>query len=378
MSQYNLIATCAFGLEALVAVELKILEFTELKIENGRICFKGDEYSIVKCNLHLRCADRILIQMAEFRAYDFEQLFQGVKKIEWENFIPENGKIHVIGKTLKSKLMSVSDCQAITKKAIIESMKRKYSESWFKEDGPVYKIEVALLKDIATITIDTSGNGLHKRGYRKESGIAPLKETLAAALVYLSKWSPSRILADPFCGSGTIPIEALLIGQNIAPGLNRDFVSESWPNITKKIWSKMRAEAQSKILNNKITIYASDIDLKILRIAKENAANIGLEDQIIFQKKPFEEFSSKDKYGCIITNPPYGERLEDKASVKDIYSKIGTVFNRLEDWSFFLLTAEEHFDKYFKRAVSKKRKLYNGKIKCYLHQYFGKFPPGNN
>lgn len=373
--EYTLIATATFGLESIVAKELEDLGYDELEVENGKVTFKGDETDIALCNIWLRTADRVLIRMGEFKAESFEELFQGTKAVEWGEFIPEDGKMHVVGKSIKSKLFSVPDCQSIVKKAVVEKMKEHYRRDWFEEDGPVYKIEVALLKDIATLTIDTSGAGLHKRGYRELAGEAPLKETLAAALVLLSRWEPSRILADPFCGSGTIAIEAALIGKNIAPGLNRSFVSESWPLIPKDIWDEAREFARKRISKEDFRILASDIDGNILRTAKENAAKAGVSDLIAFQKLPMQEFSSKKKYGCIICNPPYGERLGELKEVECLYKEMGKVFGELDEWSFFILTSHPEFQKLYGRKATKNRKLFNGRIQCYYYQYFGALPP---
>ncbi len=370
MSRYTLIATSAFGLEAVVASELRRLGYRDLKTEDGKVIFTGDERDIARCNLWLRCADRVLMKMAEFKAMDFEELYQGALAVPWEKLIPEDGKMHVTGKSIRSKLHSVPDCQSIVKKAVVEAMKRKYKRSKFSESGPVFKIEIALLKDNAILTIDTSGNGLHKRGYAEKRGEAPLRETLAAALVLLSKWGPSRILADPLCGSGTIAIEAALIGSNIAPGLRRSFASETWSWIPQKIWISLREEAKSAIRANELTIYASDIEDRVFKQARENAKKAGVEEKIIFQKKPIEEFSSKKKYGCIICNPPYGERLGDKKIAEKLYKKIGQIFSKLDTWSFFILTSHPEFQKYFGRNATKNRKLYNGKIKCYFYQYY--------
>ncbi len=377
MSLYTLIATTSFGIESIAARELQSLGYDDLKLENGRVTFTGDERDIVKCNLWLRCADRLLLKMTEFRALDFEELYQGVLQIPWEKLIPENGKMHVVGKSIKSKLFSVPDCQSITKKAVVEAMKRKYSRSQFPEDGPVYKIEVALLKDTVTITVDTSGAGLHKRGYRQGKGDAPLRETLAAALVLLSRWTPDRIFSDPLCGSGTIAIEAALIGRNIAPGLNRAFAAEEWPSIPKKIWKTLRDEARESIKDSPLSILASDIDKNVFRKARENAANAGVADDITFQKKPVDEFSTKKKYGCIICNPPYGERLGDRKQAEKLYKSMGKAFTRLDTWSYFILSAHPEFQKHFGEISTKNRKLYNGKIKCYLYQYFGPLPGMN-
>lgn len=372
--KYSLIATSTFGLEGVVAKELRDLGYEDIVVDNARVLFSGDERDIARCNLWLRTADRVIIKMTEFKAETFEELFQGTLAIEWGDFIPSNGKMHVVGKSIKSKLFSVSDCQSIVKKAIVEAMKRKYKMSWFDEDGPVYKIEVALLKDIVTLTIDTSGAGLHKRGYRELAGEAPLKETLAAALVLLSRWEPSRILADPFCGSGTIPIEAALIGKNIAPGLYREFASEEWPQIPKRIWNEVRNEAKEKINDLEFRILASDIDGGILKTARGNAQKAGVDNLIAFQKISFEEFSSKKKYGCIISNPPYGERLGEIRQVERMYKKMGEVFYNLDTWSYFILTSHPEFQRIFGRKADKNRKLYNGKLQCYYYQYFGPLP----
>lgn len=372
--KYSLIATSTFGLEGVVAQELRDLGYEDIIVENARVLFNGDERDIARCNLWLRTADRVTIKMTEFKAETFEELFQGTLALEWGDFIPSNGKMHVVGKSIKSKLFSVSDCQSIVKKAIVEAMKRKYKKEWFEEDGPVYKIEMALLKDIVTLTIDTSGAGLHKRGYRELAGEAPLKETLAAALVLLSKWEPSRILADLFCGSGTIPIEAALIGKNIAPGLHREFVSEQWPQIPKRIWNEIRDEAKGKINDSEFRILASDIDGGILKTARGNAQKAGVSDLVAFQKISFEEFSSKKKYGCIISNPPYGERLGEIKQVERMYKKMGEVFSNLDTWSFFILTSHPEFQRIFGKKADKNRKLYNGKLQCYYYQFFGPLP----
>lgn len=374
MSYYTLIATTAFGLESYVARELHLFGCKDIKTDNGKVSFTGDVQDIVRCNIWLRCADRLLIKMNEFKAIDFEELYQGVLSIPWENFIPENGKMHVVGKSIKSTLFSVSDCQSIVKKAVIEAMKRKYSRSWFSEDGPVYKIEIALLKDIATVTIDTSGAGLHKRGYRQGQGDAPIRETLAAAMVMQSRWDYKRIFADPFCGSGTIAIEAALIGKNIAPGLYRNFIAEDWPNIPKKIWQSCRDQANEAIKENSLSILASDIDKRVFQKARNNAENAGIAESITFQKKPVEEFSSSRRYGCIVCNPPFGERMSDRVEVEKLYRTMGEVFTRLDTWSFFILSAHPEFQKHFGRTADKNRKLYNGRIKCYLYQYMGPLP----
>ena len=376
MSHYTIVATAAFGIESVTADELRKLGYHELTVENGRVKFPGDLRDIARCNINLRTADRVLIELANFEARDFEELFQGTLAVPWEQYIPENGIMHVIGKSVKSALFSVPDCQSIVKKAVVEAMKRKYKTQWFEENGPLYRIETAILKDRVSLTIDTSGAGLHKRGYRTKGGEAPLRETLAAAIILLSRWDPSRILADPFCGSGTIPIEAALIGNNIAPGINRSFISEDWPIFPQKVWKDVRAESRDAVTNNAPVILASDIDWKVFKNARDNAARAGVDGFITFQKKPVSEFSSRKKYGCIITNPPYGERLGEKREAEKLYAEIGAVFQCLDTWSCFIITPHPDFPRLFGRITDKNRKLYNGTIKCHLHQYFGPLPHG--
>lgn len=371
---YTLIATSTFGLEKVLAIELQELGYDNLTIENGKVTFEGDELDIVTTNLWLRTADRILIRMAEFKTETFEELFQGTLAVNWGEIIPVDGFMHIVGKSVKSKLFSVPDCQSIVKKAVVENMKKKYKRDVFPENGAEYKIEVSLLKDVATLTIDTTGPGLHKRGYRELAGEAPLKETLAAALVLISRWNTSRILADPLCGSGTIAIEAAMIGRNMAPGLNRSFVSEQWNIISKSLWEDTRKHAKNSINNSEFRILASDISEKVLKTARENAKKAGVEDYIAFQKRDVGEFSSQKKYGYIITNPPYGERLGEAKEVEGLYKTMGKVFERLDSWSYFILTSYQGFEKYFEKKADKNRKLYNGRLQCYYYQYFGPRP----
>ncbi|WP_411679210.1 THUMP domain-containing class I SAM-dependent RNA methyltransferase [Clostridium thailandense] len=371
---YTLIATSTFGLESVVASELRELGYDDLKIENGKVTFEGDERDIVTCNMWLRTADRVLINIAEFKAESFEELFQGTLAVEWGDILPIDAFMHVEGKSVKSKLFSVPDCQSIVKKAVIEAMKRKYKTDWFNENGARYRIEVGILKDIVTLTLDTSGTGLHKRGYRENAGGAPIKETLAAALVLLSKWEPSRLLADPMCGSGTIAIEAALIGKNIAPGLNRNFISEQWEIIPRNIWEESRKFARNAVNDKEFRILASDMDGRVIRTAMDNAKKAGVEDYITFQKMPMQQFSSKKRYGFIITNPPYGERLGELKEVEKLYKDMGEVFENLRDWSYFVITAHPDFQKHFGKDADKNRKLYNGRLKCYYYQYFGAKP----
>ncbi len=374
MSLYDLIATSTFGLEAVVAEELKTLGHTSLTVENGRVSFTGDERDIARCNVWLRTADRLLVRMADFQATDFGQLFDRTKEVPWEEFLPETGKMHVVGKSVRSTLFSVSDCQSIVKKAVVEAMKRRYRRGWFEESGPVYKIEVSLLKDRATLTVDTSGHGLHKRGYRKEAGEAPIKETLAAALVLLSRWNPSRPLADPLCGSGTIAIEAALIGKHMAPGLNRSFAAEAWHQIPRRVWEQVREEARSSVSSAPVRIQASDIDAAVLNVGKGNARNAGVADSVRFQQRPASRFSSDEKFGCIVCNPPYGERVGEAQQVEELYRELGQLYSRLPGWSMFVLTAHPFFEKLFGSRADRKRKLYNGRIECCFYQYFGPLP----
>ena len=372
--EYTLIATSTFGLESVVADELKALGYEDLTIENGKVTFKGDEWDIATCNIWLRTADRVLIKVKEFKAESFEELFQGTKAVEWSDIIPEDGFMHIVGKSIKSKLHSVPDCQSIVKKAVVESMKRKYDIEQFKEDGATYKIEVALLKDVVTLTIDTTGPGLHKRGYRTEAGEAPLKETLAAAMVLLSKWNPERIFADPMCGSGTILIEAAMIGRNMAPGINRNFVAEDWAIIDKSIWEDARKFAQSKINDKDFRVLGSDIDGRLLKIARDNIERAGVDDCVVVQTLDMREFSSNKKYGCIVTNPPYGERIGQAKEVENLYKEMGKVFSKLELWSVFVLTSHLDFQKLYGTKATKNRKLYNGMLKAYIYNYIGPRP----
>ncbi|CUP67765.1 N-6 DNA methylase [Clostridium baratii] len=368
--EYKLIATTTFGIEGVTAKELKALGYENLQTENGKVHFEGDEMDIAIANIHLRTADRVLINMKEFEARSFEELFQGTKSVKWSNIIPKNGVMHVVGKSIKSTLYSVPDCQSIVKKAIVTQMSEAYGIDKFEEDGPVYKIEVAILKDKVTLTIDTSGVGLHKRGYRELAGAAPLKETLAASMVLLSRWKEDYILIDPFCGSGTILIEACMIMQNIAPGLNREFVSETWPTMPKNIYDQVREGARRAIKDKDLKLIGYDIDHRILRVAKENAKKANVDKYIEFQERDFRRFSNKHKYGFIISNPPYGERLSDKKEVKELYGIFGKYKKQYKDWEYNILTSYEDFQKDFGMKSSKNRKLYNGKLKCYYYQYF--------
>lgn len=378
MSKYDLIATTAMGLEALAAKEVRDLGY-ECEVENGRITFQGDEAAIVRSNLWLRTADRVRIKVGEFKATSFDELFEKTKALPWERYMPENAEFPVSGKSVKSKLFSVSDCQAIVKKAIVERMRTKYHKTgWLEENGPLFKIEVALHKDVALLTIDASGSGLHKRGYRTGQGEAPLKETLAAALVMLTNWNPDKPFADPFCGSGTIPIEAALIGQNIAPGFNREFISEGWSWIPEKVWEDARNEAEDLAnYDQPLDITGADIDHRMVKIAEENAFEAGLGDLINFKQMQVRDFTTTKEYGVIVGNPPYGERLGEKAAVQRMYAEMGSAFAPLDTWSIYILTSDEEFETHYGRKATKKRKLFNGFIRTDYYQYWGKRPPRN-
>ncbi|MFD2445807.1 class I SAM-dependent RNA methyltransferase [Bacillus sp. CGMCC 1.16607] len=376
MTKYKLIATAAMGLEALVAKEVRALGY-DCEVDNGKIIFEGDEKAIARCNMWLRTADRIKVVIGEFKATTFDELFEKTKALPWERYLPEDAEFPVTGKSVKSQLFSVSDCQAIVKKAIVERMKKHYKRNtWFEENGALFKIEVALLKDVATITLDTSGKGLHKRGYRTDQGEAPLKETLAAALIMLTNWYPDKPFIDPFCGSGTIPIEAALIGQNIAPGFNRDFVSEGWNWISKQTWNDVRLEAEDLAkYDQPLEIFGSDIDHRMVKIAEENAFEAGLGDLVRFKQMQVRDISTNLQYGVIVGNPPYGERIGEKSAVETMYKEMGKAFTKLDTWSVYILTSNENFEQLYGKPATKKRKLFNGFIRTDLYQYWGPRPP---
>ena len=375
---YTIIATAAMGIEGIVSKELKDLGYTNVIVENGRCKLQGTAKDIAILNMWLRTADRIKIEIGSFKAYTFDELFEKTKKLPWDEYISENGQFPVQGKSVKSKLFSVSDCQAITKKAIVESLRsRRKIQGTIEETGPLYKIEVSLLKDTATLTLDTSGAGLHKRGYRVGQGDAPLKETLAAALILLTNWRGNWPFMDPFCGSGTIPIEAACIAQNIAPGFNREFVSEDWPWIPKEIWDEVRDEAEEKANYDKeIQISGFDHDARMIEIAKRNALEAGLGDLITFKQMRVQDLYEKRGYGTVVTNPPYGERLSERPQVEILYKELGQVFQRetLNTWSLYILTSHEDFETFFGKKATKKRKLFNGFIRTDLYQYYGPKP----
>lgn len=372
----NLIATAAFGLEAVVARELKELGYEDTECRNGEVLFSGGLEDIIRTNLWLRCSDRVLIEMGRFEARTFDELFEGIRALPWEDWIGETDVFPVKGKAVRSTLMSVPDCQAIAKKAIVERLKTRYRRDWFPETGVTYPIEVAVTKDEARLTLDTSGWGLHKRGYRPSAGEAPLRETLAAALVQLSFYRGDRPFVDPFCGSGTIAIEAALLGTRTAPGLTRGFVSEQWGIFPPGLWKRMREEAAAQRLDTlPYGLTGYDIDEKILRTARQNTEAAGVGHLIDFHKRDVREFSTGKQYGCLITNPPYGERMGEKREAEELYRILGRVTKDLSTWSIYVITACETFERLYGRRADRKRKLYNGSIRVDYYQYQGPRPP---
>ncbi|WP_265457618.1 THUMP domain-containing class I SAM-dependent RNA methyltransferase [Enterococcus sp. HY326] len=376
--KFNLVATAASGLEALVGKELRDLGI-ECQVENGRARFQGDLTTIAKTNLWLRTADRIKIVVGEFDAFTFDELFEKVKALPWEDFLPLDANFPVAGKSIKSKLYSVPDCQAITKKAIVERLRQIYHRPAsvpFAETGALYKLEVALLKDHVMVTLDTTGPSLFKRGYRLEKGGAPLKENMAAALVMLTNWRKDRPFYDPVCGSGTLCIEAALIGHNIAPGFNREFACEAWPWFTPDVFEAVRKEAdEAANYDVQLDITGSDINGQLIEIAKANADEIGLGDSITFKQQAVKDFKTEKEYGVLVANPPYGERLGEEESVRRLYKEMGTVFHPLKTWSKYILTSDLSFEEYYGAKATKKRKLYNGALRTDLFQYWGERPP---
>jgi putative N6-adenine-specific DNA methylase len=372
MTEFKLVATSAMGLESLVADEVKALGYKTTS-ENGKIYFQGDELAIAKTNLWLRVADRVRIVAGEFEATTFDDLFEQTKAIPWERFLPVDAEFPVAGKSVKSTLYSVPDCQAIVKKAIVERLKIAYKRiGFFDESGPLFKLEVSILKDKVTLTIDSSGTGLHKRGYRLAQGDAPLKETLAAALVKVSRWNPNRPFVDPFCGSGTIAIEAAMIGQNIAPGYNREFLSEEWPWINKNIWDQVREEAEDLAkYDQPLDITGFDYDPRMIKVAQENAAGAGFMDLIKFQTGDVRDLAVEGLNGVMIGNPPYGERLGEIEEAEEITHELGRVMKDYPSWSVYMLSSLENFEKLYGHKATKKRKLFNGFIRTDLYQFWG-------
>ena len=378
MRTFDLLVPCHFGLEAVLKREIYDLGYEITKVEDGRVTFEGDDEAICRANIFLRTAERVMIQVGRFKATTFEELFQGIKNLPWEEYIPEDGKFWVKkASSINSKLFSPSDIQSIAKKAMVERMKQKYHKEWFKEDGAAYPVRIFLLKDEVTVALDTSGDSLHKRGYRTMTSKAPLTETLAASLIMLTPWRKDRILVDPFCGSGTFPIEAAMIAANVAPGMNRDFTAEEWTNlIDRKLWYECVKEAEDMIDTTvKVDIQGYDIDGDVIKAARENAKRAGVEHMIHFQQRAVADLSHPKKYGFIITNPPYGERLEDKADLPELYTQIGQAYQRLDSWSMFLITSYTDTEKYIGRKADKNRKIYNGMLKTYFYQFLGPKPP---
>lgn len=378
MDTYELIAPCHFGLEAVLKKEIYDLGYEILSVEDGKVTFEGDAEAICRANVNLRTTERILLKVGQFKAETFTELFDKTKELAWEEFLPENAKFWVTkANSVKSRLFSSSDIQSIVKKAIVERLKSRYKIGWFKEDGDAYPLRVTILKDMVTISIDTTGESLHKRGYRPAAGKAPISECLAAALIRLTPWNKDRVLVDPFCGSGTFPIEAAMIAANIAPGMNREFTAESWSNlIPKKMWYETVTEAQDMVnIDIETDIQGFDLDDSVIRIARQNAVNAGVDKLIHFQKRDVAELSHPKHYGFIITNPPYGERLEEKEALPAIYGALGRQFAKLKDWSAYVITSYEDTEKYFGRKADKNRKIYNGMLKTYYYSFLGPKPP---
>ena len=378
MERFELIAPCHFGMEAVLKREIQDLGYEISKVEDGKVTFTGDAEAICYANIFLRTTERILIKVGTVHAETFDELFEGVKALPWERFIPADGKFWVAKATsIKSKLFSPSDIQSIMKKAMVERLKSVYHKEWFEENGASYPVRVTIMKDEAVIGLDTSGESLHKRGYRRLTSKAPITETLAAALIMLTPWNKNRILVDPFCGSGTIPIEAAMMAANIAPGMNRSFLANNWKNlIPQKLWYQAMDEARELMDDHIETdIQGYDLDGAIVKSARENARMAGVDHLIHFQQRPVAELNHPKKYGFVITNPPYGERIEEKENLPALYREIGAAFERLDSWSEYLITAYEDAEKYIGKKADKNRKIYNGMMKTYFYQFLGPKPP---
>ncbi len=378
MDYIELIAPCHFGLEAVLKKEILDLGYEISRVEDGKVTFLGDWEAVCYANVFLRTAERVMIRIASFAATTFDELFEGTKAVGWERFIPPDGRFWVAKATsIKSRLFSPSDIQSIMKKAIVERLKGVYHREWFDETGADYPLRVTLMKDEVTIGLDTSGISLHKRGYRKLTAKAPITETLAAALILLTPWRGDRILVDPFCGSGTFPIEAAMMAANMAPGMNRDFRAQSWKNlISEKAWRDAREEAQDLVCRDvKTNIQGYDIDAEVIRAARDNARLAGVDHLIHFQQRPVRELSHPGKYGFIITNPPYGERLEEKKALPALYGELGEALKRLDTWSAYVITSYDQAEKYIGKKAARNRKIYNGMLKTYFYQFPGPKPP---
>ena len=378
MKMYQLVAPCHFGLEAVLKREIYDLGYEITQVEDGRVTFEGDAEAICRANVFLRTAERVLLLVGRFRATTFDELFEGVKALPWEEYLPKDAKFwEKKASSIKSKLFSSSDIQSIVKKAVVERLKREYEVEWFPEDGAAYPIRVFLLKDEVMVTLDTSGESLHKRGYRTMTSKAPLTETLAAALLMLTPWKADRIFVDPFCGSGTFPIEAAMMAANIAPGMHREFIAEQWTNlIDRKLWYETVEEAEEMVDTSvSVDIQGYDIDGEVVKAARENAKRAGVADMIHFQERQVSELRHPKKYGFIVTNPPYGERLEDKKDLPELYTQIGEAYRNLDSWSMYMITSYEDTEKYIGRKADKNRKIYNGMLKTYFYQFMGPKPP---
>lgn len=378
MDKMEWIAPCHFGLESILKREIQDLGYEISQVEDGRVVFRGSMDVVCRANIFLRTAERILLKAGSFQAVTFDELFERTKEIPWEDYIPEDGKFWVTkAASVKSRLFSPSDIQSIMKKAMVERLKEKYHTQWFQETGASYPVRVFLMKDVVTVGIDTTGVSLHKRGYRPAAGKAPIAENLAAALIMLTPWKRDRILVDPFCGSGTFPIEAAMMAANIAPGMNRLFTAETWTNlVAKKVWYEAVNEAQDLITDNIETdIQGYDADPEVLRTARRNAENAGVAHLIHFQQREVKDLNHPRKYGFIITNPPYGERLEEKSALPRIYRDFGEAFRRLDSWSAYMITSYDDAERYFGRKAEKNRKIYNGMIRTYFYQFPGPKPP---
>lgn len=375
--KFKIRATANFGLEAVLKRELISLGFDDLEVFDRKVEFYGTKKDVARLNTWLRSAERVYIILAEFEATSFDELFEKTKALPWSDILEKDAAFPVQGRSYKSKLFSISDSQAIVKKAIVESMKKTYKTSWFEEDGPKYQLEVDINRDIASLILDTSGQGLHKRGYRTRAGDAPLNETMAASLIKLSYWNKDRVLVDPFCGAGTIPLEAAMIGRNIAPGLERDFDSMAWSLIGQEIYQEVRQEAMTRVdFDTPLKIRGYDIDKWGIERSIANRERLGLtEEDVVFEQRDARKFRDKDSYGVIITNPPYGDRMMSHKAIKGLYQDLGRAFKDLETWSIYVLTSEENFEKYYGKKADRKRKLYNGKLKVDYYQYYGPIPP---
>lgn len=378
MEHYEFIAPCHFGLEAVLKKEITRLGYDIIKVEDGKITFSGDSLAICRANIFLRTTERILLKIGSFKATTFDELFEGTKALPWEQYIPANGRFWVTKATsIKSKLFSPSDIQSIMKKAMVERLKSKYHINWFQEDGADFPVRVTIMKDEVVVGLDTSGDSLHKRGYRKATVKAPITETLAAALILLTPWNRNRILVDPFCGSGTFPIEAAMIGAEIAPGMNRSFTAENWSHlIPKKNWYDAINEAEDRIRRDvKMDIQGYDINHDAIMAAMENARLAEVDHLVHFQQRPVNQLSHRKKYGFLITNPPYGQRLDGPDEMPALYREIGDAYRNLDSWSMYLITAYENAERYIGKKADKNRKIYNGMMKTYFYQYMGPRPP---